>query len=161
MGTTRERMTAPEPKGELTSRMLAMPANANPNGHMFGGWIMSIMDAAAAMAATRHAEGRVVTTAVSDLNFLRPIHAGDAVCCYTQVVRVRGASMTLDVEVWVLPQGQGNRVLTANAEFTFAAIDDNGRPRRLARWHRERSCRESTLPDTDPRGLRIRDRHAC
>ena len=91
------------------------------------------MDAAAAMTATKHADGRVVTVTVSDLTFLRPIQVGDAVCCYTDVTHVGRTSLTLDVEVWVLRQGQGDRVLVAEGEFTFVAIDENGRPRRIAR----------------------------
>lgn len=128
-----EQVSAQEPKGELASRVLAMPSNANPRGDIFGGWIMSLMDAAAAMTATKHANGRVVTVAVSDLTFVRPIQVGDAVCCYTDVTRVGQTSLTLDVEIWVLRQGQGDRVLVAEGEFTFVAIDENGRPRRIAR----------------------------
>jgi acyl-CoA thioesterase YciA len=128
-----EQVSAQEPKGELASRVLAMPSNANPRGDIFGGWIMSLMDAAAAMTATKHANGRVVTVAVSDLTFVRPIQVGDAVCCYTDVTLVGRTSLTLDVEIWVLRQGQGDRVLAAEGEFTFVAIDENGRPRRIAR----------------------------
>jgi acyl-CoA thioesterase YciA len=128
-----EQVSTQEPKGELASRVLAMPSNANPRGDIFGGWIMSLMDAAAAMTATKHANGRVVTVTVSDLNFLRPIQVGDAVCCYTDVTRVGRTSLTLDMEVWVLRQGQGDRILVAEGEFTFVAIDENGRPRPIAR----------------------------
>ena len=128
-----EQVSAQEPKGELASRVLAMPSNSNPRGDIFGGWIMSLMDAAAAMTATKHANGRVVTVAVSDLTFVRPIQVGDAVSCYTDVTLVGRTSLTLDVEVWVLRQGQGDRVLAAEGEFTFLAIDENGRPRRIAR----------------------------
>src|SRR5918911_2051208 len=139
---TQKRVVSPEPKGELASRVLAMPSDANPRGDIFGGWIMSLMDAAAAMTATKHATGRVVTVAVSDLTFLRPIHVGDAVCCYTDVTFVGRTSLTLDVEVWVLRQGQGDRVLAAEGEFTFVAIDENGRPRRIA--HRGASSEQAS-----------------
>ncbi|MDB5411453.1 MAG: hypothetical protein JWL84_6365 [Rhodospirillales bacterium] len=120
-----------EPRGDLASRTLAMPANMNPRGDMFGGWIMALMDAAAAMTATPLAKGRVVTVAVSNINFLRPVAVGDAVCCYTDVERIGQTSITLHVEVWVLRQGQGQRVRVTDAEFTFVAVDDDGRPRRL------------------------------
>src|SRR5467141_3514821 len=126
-----------EPKGELASRTLAMPADGNPRGDIFGGWIMSLMDSAGKMSATPHAGGRVVTVAVSNIAFLQPVHVGDTVCCYTDVKRLGRTSITLDVEVWVLRQGQGARVKVTDAEFTFAeftfvAVHEDGRPRELA-----------------------------
>jgi len=119
------------PRGELASRTLAMPADTNPVGDIFGGWIMSLMDSAGKMSATTHANGRVVTAAVSNIAFLAPIKVGDTVCCYTDVKRLGRSSITLDVEVWVLRQGQGDRVKVTDAEFTFVAVDDSGRPRPL------------------------------
>lgn len=120
------------PKGELASRTLAMPADSNPKGDIFGGWIMSLMDSAGKMSATPHAGGRVVTVAVSNITFLQPVHVGDTVCCYTDVKRIGRTSITLDVEVWVLRQGQGERVKVTDAEFTFVAVHEDGRPRELA-----------------------------
>ncbi|HEV3177481.1 MAG TPA: acyl-CoA thioesterase [Stellaceae bacterium] len=120
-----------EPRGELASRTLAMPADTNPTGDIFGGWIMALMDGAALMTATSRASGRVVTVAVSNISFLQPVKVGDAVCCYTDVVRVGRTSLTLSVEVWVLRQGQGERVKVTDAEFTFVAVNDQGRPRPL------------------------------
>jgi acyl-CoA thioesterase YciA len=122
-----------DPRGALASRTLAMPADTNPLGDIFGGWIMSLMDSAAKMSATQHAHGRVVTAAVSNIVFLAPIKVGDTVCCYTDLTRRGRSSMTLAVEVWVLRQGQGDRVKVTDAEFTFVAVDDDGRPRPLAR----------------------------
>jgi acyl-CoA thioesterase YciA len=121
-----------EPKGEPASRTLAMPADSNPKGDIFGGWIMSLMDSAGKMSATPHAGGRVVTVAVSNITFLQPVHVGDTVCCYTDVKRFGRTSITLDVEVWVLRQGQGERVKVTDAEFTFVAVHEDGRPRELA-----------------------------
>src|SRR6266481_7174111 len=121
-----------EPKGELASRALAMPADSNPKGDIFGGWIMSLMDSAGKMSATPHAGGRVVTVAVSNITFLQPVHVGDTVCCYTDVKRIGRTSITLDVEVWVLRQGQGERIKVTEAEFTFVAVHEDGRPRELA-----------------------------
>jgi acyl-CoA thioesterase YciA len=120
-----------EPRGELASRTLAMPADSNPRGDIFGGWIMALMDSAAKMSATPHAGGRVVTVAVSNITFLQPVHVGDTVCCYTELRRLGRTSITLDVEVWVLRQGQGERIKVTEAEFTFVAIDEDGRPREL------------------------------
>ena len=122
-----------DPRGELASRTLAMPANTNPLGDIFGGWIMSLMDSAAKMSATRQAHGRVVTAAVSNIVFRAPIKVGDTVCCYTDLTRIGRSSLTLAVEVWVLRQGQGDREKVTDAEFTFVAVDDAGRPRPLAR----------------------------
>jgi acyl-CoA thioesterase YciA len=121
-----------DPRGELASRTLAMPADTNPLGDIFGGWIMSLMDSAAKMSATQQANGRVVTAAVSNIVFLAPIKVGDTVCCYTDLTRRGRSSITLAVEVWVLRQGQGERVKVTDAEFTFVAVDDDGRPRPLA-----------------------------
>jgi acyl-CoA thioesterase YciA len=126
------KLPAPAPRGQLASRTLAMPADTNPLGDIFGGWIMSLMDSAGKMSATIQADGRVVTAAVSNIAFLAPIKVGDTVCCYTALKRRGRSSITLDVEVWVLRQGQGDRVKVTDAEFTFVAVDDAGRPRPLA-----------------------------
>jgi acyl-CoA thioesterase YciA len=127
----KKQRTSTQPKGELASRTLAMPADSNPKGDIFGGWIMSLMDSAGKMSATPHAGGRVVTVAVSNITFLQPVHVGDTVCCYTDVKRFGRTSITLDVEVWVLRQGQGERVKVTDAEFTFVAVHEDGRPREL------------------------------
>ncbi len=121
-----------EPRGELAARTLAMPADTNPSGDIFGGWIMSLMDSAGAITATRLAEGRVVTASVGNIAFLQPVNVGDVVCCYTETRKTGRSSMTLGVEVWVLRQGCGQRVKVTSAEFTFVALDEAGRPRPLA-----------------------------
>lgn len=121
------------PRGELAARALAMPADTNPSGDMFGGWIMSLMDAAGAMAATKHAGGRVVTVAATGMAFLRPVKVGDAVCCYAEPVATGRSSIALHVEVWVRPQAKGERVKVTEAEFTFVALDDRGKPRAVRR----------------------------
>src|SRR5688500_12808884 len=118
-----------EPHGELASRMLAMPSHTNPMGNIFGGWIMSVMDASALMTATKIAHGTVVTVAVSNMTFLEPVRVGDAICCYTDVSAIGATSITLAVEVWVLRQGRGDRVKVTDAEFKFVALNDNGYPR--------------------------------
>jgi acyl-CoA thioesterase YciA len=120
---------APQPRGELAARSWAMPADTNPGGDIFGGWIMSLMDSAGATTATRLAEGPVVTAAVSNISFLRPVKVGDVVCCYTDTLSIGRSSIRLGVEVWVLRQGRGERMKVTAAEFTFVAIDEGGRPR--------------------------------
>jgi acyl-CoA thioesterase YciA len=92
---------------------------------------MASMDAAAGMTATSVAGGRTVTVAVSNIVFLQPVKVGDAVCFYTDVKRIGRSSITMDVEVWVLRQGRGARHKVTQAEFTFVAVDENGRPRPL------------------------------
>jgi acyl-CoA thioesterase YciA len=121
------------PRGELAARQLAMPAHTNPGGDIFGGWIMASMDAAAAMATTRYVEGRAVTVAVSGMVFIAPVKVGDSVCFYADLKRMGRTSLTLDVEVWVLRQGRGERVKVTAAEFTFVAVDEAGRPRPISR----------------------------
>jgi len=118
-----------EPRGELAVRSWAMPADTNPGGDIFGGWIMSLMDAAGATTATRLAEGRVATVAVSNISFLQPVNVGDVVCGYTDVLSIGRSSIRLGVEVWVLRQGRGPRTKVTAAEFTFVALDEDGRPR--------------------------------
>src|SRR4051794_41811129 len=98
---------SPEPRGEMASRMLAMPSYTNPMGNIFGGYLMSVMDAAALMTATKIANGTVVTVAVSNMTFLEPVRVGDAICCYTDTIAIGETSITLAVEVWVLREGQG------------------------------------------------------
>ena len=133
MSLDAEREAEAEPRGELAARTLAMPADTNPSGDIFGGWIMSLMDSAGAITATRRAEGRVVTASVGNIAFLQPVKVGDVVCCYTEFVGIGRSSMTLGVEVWVLRQGCGPRIKVTSAEFTFVALDAAGRPRPLAR----------------------------
>jgi acyl-CoA thioesterase YciA len=122
-------MTTSTPKGELAVRILAMPADTNPSGDIFGGHIMSLMDLAGGITAAALAEGRVATIAVTNMAFLRPVKVGDVVCCYTDLARVGRTSLTLCVEVWVSRQRQGGRIKVTSAEFTFVALDEAGKPR--------------------------------
>lgn len=120
-----------QPQGELALRTVAMPADTNPAGDIFGGWIMSLMDLAAGVSAGSRARGRVATAAVSKLSFLLPVKVGDVVCVYTQILRTGRTSITLGVEAWVLRRGQGDRVRVTHAEFVLVAVDEAGRPRAL------------------------------
>ncbi len=120
------------PRGELAARTLAMPADTNPAGDIFGGWIMSMMDSAGAISACRHAGGRVVTVSVTDMAFHAPVKVGDVVCCYTDLARINRSSARFHIEVWVLRAGQGPRIKVTSADFTFVALDEDGRPRPFA-----------------------------
>jgi acyl-CoA thioesterase YciA len=119
------------PRGELSLRTVAMPADTNPNGDIFGGWIMSLMDLAAGIAAGTRAKGRVATAAVSNLNFLQPVRVGDVVCVYTEITKTGRTSLTVGVEAYVLRRNQGERVRVTAAEFVLVAVDDHGTPRTL------------------------------
>ncbi|MDB5365918.1 MAG: hypothetical protein JWM77_1845 [Rhodospirillales bacterium] len=118
----------PGPAGELAVRVLAMPADTNPHGNIFGGWIMSLMDSAGAISAGRRANSRVVTVAVTDMTFMAPVHVGDVVCCYTDITRAGTTSLSLHIETWALRGGNGQRFKVTSAEFTFVAVDDEGNP---------------------------------
>jgi acyl-CoA thioesterase YciA len=118
-----------QPRGELSLRTVAMPADTNPAGDIFGGWIMSLMDLAAGITAGSRAKGRVATAAVSNLSFIRPVKVGDVVCVYTVIERIGRTSLTVGVETWVLRRGQDDRVRVTAAEFVLVAVDDDGKPR--------------------------------
>jgi acyl-CoA thioesterase YciA len=120
-----------QPRGDLALRTVAMPADTNPAGDIFGGWIMSLMDLAAGISAGSRARGRVATASVSNLSFLQPVKVGDVVCVYAEITRTGRSSITLGVETWVLRSGQGDRVRVTAAEFVLVAVDANGRPRAL------------------------------
>jgi acyl-CoA thioesterase YciA len=122
-----------EARGELAVRTLAMPADTNPSGDVFGGWLMSLMDVAGGIAAGGLAQGRVATVAVTDMAFLRPVKVGDVVCCYTDLVRKGRTSLTFRVEAWVLRQRLGDRIQVTSADFTYVALDGDGKPRPLPR----------------------------
>jgi acyl-CoA thioesterase YciA len=122
---------SPTPRGEMSLRTVAMPADTNPAGDIFGGWIMSLMDLAAGVSAGARAKGRVATAAVSNLNFLQPVKVGDVVCVYTEITKTGRTSVTVEVEAYVLRRNQGERVRVTAAEFVLVAVDDNGRPRIL------------------------------
>jgi acyl-CoA thioesterase YciA len=127
----RKTASAPEPRGELAARHLAMPADTNPSGNIFGGWIMASMDAAAGMTTARLTESQAVTVAVSNMVFMQPVKVGDTVCFYTDVERIGRTSISLNVEVWVLRRGCGERIKVTRAELTYVVVDDDGRPMQI------------------------------
>jgi acyl-CoA thioesterase YciA len=123
--------TASQPRGDLALRTVAMPADTNPAGDIFGGWIMSLMDLAAGMTAASRAKGRTATAAVSNLSFIQPVKVGDVVCVYSEITRIGRTSLTLSIETWVLRGGQGERQRVTAAEFVMVAVDTTGKPRPL------------------------------
>jgi acyl-CoA thioesterase YciA len=117
------------PRGDLTVRTIAMPADTNANGDIFGGWVMSQMDQAGGIAGVDRANGRVVTVAVEAMTFIRPVRVGDVLCVYTRVSHVGRTSMKIQVEAWARRFRLQLREKVTEATFTFVAIDDAGRPR--------------------------------
>jgi acyl-CoA thioesterase YciA len=118
-----------QPRGELTVRLIAMPADTNANGDIFGGWVLSQMDQAGGIAAAERARGRVVTIAVEAMTFIRPVKVGDVLCVYTAVDRIGRTSMKIHVEAWARRFRTHLREKVTDATFTFVAIDETGRPR--------------------------------
>jgi acyl-CoA thioesterase YciA len=119
----------PLPTGELAIQTLAMPADTNANGDIFGGWLMSQMDLAGGITAGRRAGGRVATVAVEGMAFLTPVSVGSVVSCYTEIVDVGRSSIRIRVEVWITDRDHHDPAKVTEGDFIFVAIDDNGRTR--------------------------------
>ncbi|GBD43542.1 putative acyl-CoA thioester hydrolase [bacterium HR40] len=122
-------MSEGPPKREPAVRTLAMPADTNPAGDIFGGWLLAQMDIAAGTVAYARARGRVATVAVDAMSFHEPVFVGDVVSVYAEVVRVGRTSITLHVEVWARRARTGEDVKVTEGRFTCVAIDDHRRPR--------------------------------
>ncbi|MCW9034047.1 MAG: acyl-CoA thioesterase [Rhodospirillales bacterium] len=121
-----------EPRGELEIRVLAMPADTNPSGDVFGGWLMSQMDVAGGIAADKRAKGRVATVAVTAMTFHRPVFVGDVLCCYVDIVKTGRTSLTTRVEAWVQRRSEeGKRIKVTEGTFTYVAIGHDRGPRAL------------------------------
>jgi len=126
------------PTGDLILRTLAMPADTNPRGDIFGGWIMSQMDIAGGILANEVSASRVVTVAVESINFIKPVHVGDVVGCYGKVIRIGTTSITINLEVWVKPAQPGittdmNMFKVTQAAFTYVAVDTTGKKQSVLR----------------------------
>ncbi|MFS8113713.1 acyl-CoA thioesterase [Rhizobium jaguaris] len=117
------------PKGELTLRTLAMPADANPAGDIFGGWVMAQMDLASGIRAAERARGRVVTAAVKEMAFELPVKIGDTLSVYTHVERVGRTSITLNVEAWAHRSRYNKLEKVTAGTFIMVALDENGAPK--------------------------------
>ncbi len=117
-----------ELRGELVIRTIAMPKDTNPNGDIFGGWLMSQMDLGSAILAAKTAKARVVTVAMKGMSFLQPVRVGDTVDCYAWVERIGTTSMTIPVDVWVHRYMLGQRIRVTHGVFTYVAVDAQGNP---------------------------------
>ncbi|VFP83240.1 acyl-CoA thioester hydrolase YciA [Candidatus Erwinia haradaeae] len=121
-----------EPLGEVVLRTLAMPADTNANGDIFGGWLMSQMDLGGAILAKELSMGRVVTVSIERMTFLKPVSVGDVVTCHAHCIRTGTTSMTMQVELWVKKvssQPFGHHYCSTEAIFIYVAVDCNGHPR--------------------------------
>jgi acyl-CoA thioesterase YciA len=115
------------PKGRLSVRTIAMPADTNAYGHIFGGWLMSQMDLAGAMHAIQRARGRVATVAVEAMEFHQPVHVGDEVTCYSDIVRLGRTSLAVRVEAWVRRHDLNQpQFRVTSATFTYVAVAEDG-----------------------------------
>jgi acyl-CoA thioesterase YciA len=124
-------MADPVPRGELTLQTIAMPADTNAYGDIFGGWLMAQMDLGAGVAARARAGSRAVTVAVEGMAFHRPVQVGDLVSIYAELLGEGTTSMTIGIEAWVRRQIEGLHYRVTEAKFVFVAVDEAGRKRPL------------------------------
>ena len=121
------------PLGDLCTRTLAMPADTNANGDIFGGWLLSQMDIAGGVAASKIAKTRTVTVSIDAMNFRKAVYVGDLVSVHANLVRVGRTSMTIHLEAWVLRRKEMKPILVTDGNFTYVAIDEQGKPQAIPR----------------------------
>lgn len=117
---------------DLAIRVMAMPADTNAAGDIFGGWLMSQMDIAGSVFARRIARGRVVTVAVDSFQFKQPVFVGDLISCYASITRIGKTSLTVHVKAFAERQGKTHEnIQVTEADLTYVAVDDQRRPRQI------------------------------
>ena len=131
MSAAAEAERGAEPEGELAIRTIAMPADTNPNGDIFGGWLLAQMDLAGGNIAMARCRGRCATVAVDGMAFLSPVYVGDEVSIYARVASVGRTSMRIAIEAWRRHRHTGERAKVTEAVFTFVALGEDRRPRTL------------------------------
>lgn len=128
---TRQKVTLPTDRIP-TTRIVAMPKDTNPGGSIFGGWIMSQIDIAAAIPALERAKGRIVTVAANSIEFHEPVFVGDVVSCYTEIIKTGRTSITVKVDVYAERNPADKQIVkVTQAELTYVALDENRKPREL------------------------------
>ncbi len=115
------------PRGELAIRTLAMPADTNPGGEIFGGWVVSQMDLAGLSMAREYTEAKIVTIGIQSMKFIAPIHVGDFVCCYTELLKIGNTSLTINIETWTIGPRNETRHRVTEGIFTYVAVDEKGK----------------------------------
>ena len=122
------------PTGEMAVRVLAMPADTNPAGDIFGGWVLSQMDIAGGLVTARATKGRTVTVAIDSMTFHKPVLVGDTLCCYVETVKTGKSSITVKIESWVRRQfDESERVMVTEGVFTYVAVTEDRVPRRISK----------------------------
>jgi acyl-CoA thioesterase YciA len=121
------------PAGDLCIRTLAMPADTNANGDIFGGWLLSQMDVGGGVFASKIAKSRTVTVAIDAMNFRKAVYVGDLVSVYATLVRTGRTSMTVHLEAWALRRRETQPILVTDGNFTYVSIDDEGKPHVIQR----------------------------
>jgi acyl-CoA thioesterase YciA len=120
------------PPTEPAIRTVAMPADTNPHGDIFGGWLLCQMDLAGASIATRRAGGRVVTVAITAMAFHRPVCVGDEVTCYGSVEKIGNTSITIKIESWVRRGTGTTPIKVTEGLFTYVRVDAGGHSQAIA-----------------------------
>lgn len=132
-GSASPDVPAVPPSAEPTLRAVAMPADTNPHGDIFGGWLLCQMDLAGTVAATRRAGGRVVTVAVTGMTFHRPVVVGDEVTCFSTVEKIGNTSITVRTESWVRRGIGDGQIKVTEGTFTYVRVGADGRPQPIAK----------------------------
>jgi acyl-CoA thioesterase YciA len=122
-----------EPQGDLCIRTLAMPADTNANGDIFGGWLLSQMDLGGGVFVSKVARSRTVTVAIEAMNFRKAVYVGDLVSVHANLVRIGRTSVTVHLEAWVLRRKERQSILVTDGNFTYVSIDDHGNPQPIER----------------------------
>ena len=119
---------------ELVLKVIPMPGDCNANGDIFGGWVMAQVDLAGSVIPARHTQGRMATVAVNEFIFKQPVRVGDILSFFSEVTRIGRTSVTVKVEVFAERfRSQGRYIKVTEASVTYVAIDDQGRPREIAK----------------------------
>ncbi len=126
-----EQKTTQSPQGIITIQALAMPADTNAYGDIFGGWLVSQMDLAGGILAKQVSNGRAVTVAIHSMSFEQPVHVGDVVTCYVSLVKIGHTSLTIKIEVWTNVNDSERSKKVTEGTFIYVAIDANRQPRVL------------------------------
>lgn len=121
----------PPPHRIPAVKVIAMPADTNADGDIFGGWILSVMDSAAALIARQRAKKRVATVAIQNMHFRKPAMVGDCIECYGEVVNVGNTSLTVKIETWVERRKDQSKEKVTEGEFVFVALDKDRNPTKV------------------------------
>jgi acyl-CoA thioesterase YciA len=125
--------TETQPRGDLCIRTLAMPADTNANGDIFGGWLLSQMDIGGGVFASKIANSRTVTVAIDAMNFRKAVYVGDLVSVHANLVRIGRTSITVHLEAWSLRREDRRSILVTDGNFTYVSIDEQGHPQVIQR----------------------------